>query len=96
MYDLAKIDEQKEILSWFYGQNAFARPFILPPEVPAETVAVLRTAFDETMKDPELLADAAKIGIDVYPVSGAEVQDLVQKMYDAPESVVDAVRKAIQ
>jgi tripartite-type tricarboxylate transporter receptor subunit TctC len=95
MYDLAKTDEQRQVLEWFYSQNSFARPFILPPEVPAATVEMLRTAFDATMADPELLADAAGMGIDVQPRTGSEVQDLIQRMYSAPDEIVQKVRDAI-
>lgn len=96
MYDLAQTDDQRQVLEWFYSQNSFARPFILPPEVPAETVDMLRTAFDATMADPELLADAAGMGIDVQPRTGAEVQEIVQRMYDAPDEIVQKVRDAIK
>ena len=96
LFDLADTDEEREVLTWFYSQNSFARPFILPPEVPAETVEMLRKAFDETMSDPELLADAAAIGIDVLPKTGKEVQDIVQRMYAAPDDVIQRVRDAIE
>ena len=50
----AKTDEQRQILELVYGQLVFGRPYVLPPEVPADRVAVLRRAFDATLKDAKL------------------------------------------
>jgi hypothetical protein len=94
MTTLAKSEEDRQALQMFYGQNSFARPFVLPPGRAAERVEVLRKAFDETMKDPELLADAEKMNIDVVPGTGQEVQDLLQKMYETPPAVIERVKKA--
>ena len=95
MISLAKTDDDRQAMQMFYGQNAFARPFILPPGVPAERVALLRKAFAETMKDPELLAEAQKMNIDVEPNTGEQVQALVAKMYETPPAVIERVKKAI-
>ena len=95
MISLANSDEDRQAMQMFYGQNEFARPFILPPGVPAERVQVLRQAFAATMKDPELLAEAQKINIDVEPRTGEQVQDLVAKMYETPPNVIERVKKAL-
>jgi hypothetical protein len=95
MISLAKTDEDRQAMQMFYGQNAFARPFILPPGVPADRVAALRKAFTDTMKDPELLAEAAKMNIDVEPNTGEQVQALVAKMYETPPAVIERVKKAL-
>lgn len=95
MLSLAKTEADRQAMQMFYAQNAFARPFILPPGVPADRVAVLRQAFAATMKDPELLAEAAKMNIDVEPSTGEQVQALVAKMYETPPAVVERVKKAL-
>ena len=64
-----------------------------PPDVPAERVAELRAAFNAMMKDPQLLAEAATQGLDVDPVSGAEIAALVDRLYGTPPDVLDLVRK---
>ena len=92
---LAKTDEDKQALQMFYSQNAFSRPFILPPDVPAERIAALRAAFQKTMADPELLAEARKMNIDAEPTSGEELQKLIAQMYATPTAVVERVRKAM-
>jgi tripartite-type tricarboxylate transporter receptor subunit TctC len=95
MISLAKSEEDRQAMQMFYAQNAFARPFILPPGVPAERIAVLRKAFEATMKDPELLADAEKMRIDVEWSTGEAVQALVAKMYETPPAVIERVKKAM-
>ena len=84
MISLAKTDEDRQAMQMFYAQNGFARPFILPPGVPADRIAVLRQAFEATMKDPELLAEAEKMRIDVEWSTGEAVQALVADVSDAP------------
>ena len=92
---LATSEADRLALALFYAQNTFGRPFIASPEMPAERLAVLRTAFNAAMKDTELLADAAKLNVDIIPSSGEEVQGLVTRMYATPPEVVARVRKAL-
>ncbi len=92
---IAKGETERQALSLFYAQNLFGRPFIASPEVPADRMAALRAAFDAAMKDPELLADARKLNVDIIPNSGAEVQQLVAGMYATSADVVARVRKAL-
>jgi tripartite-type tricarboxylate transporter receptor subunit TctC len=91
----AKTDEQRAVMELFYGQLVFGRPYILPPGTPPERVAALRQAFMETMRDPDLLADAAKTRLDVNPVAGEEVQAVVAKMFALPPHVVERTKQAL-
>lgn len=95
MLDLVKNDADRNAMRMLYAQSSFARPLILPQDVPADRVAILRKAFNETMKDPELLAEAAKMNIDVLPSTGEEVQMHVAEMYRTPPEVVARVRAAL-
>ena len=79
----------------FYSQNSFARPVIAPPEIPAERLAEMRRAFDATMKDAELLAEAEKMNIDVHPLAGEEVEKFVARMFETPADTVERVKKAL-
>jgi tripartite-type tricarboxylate transporter receptor subunit TctC len=56
-------------------------------------VSELRAAFDAMMKDPELIAEAAKQSLEVDPVSGRELQELVGRIYETPPEVIDVVKK---
>jgi tripartite-type tricarboxylate transporter receptor subunit TctC len=95
MSDLVKTDDDRQILQMLYAQSEFSRPFILPPGVPAERVQVLRKAFDETMRDPDLLGEAQKLSLDVDSSSGEEVQAQVAKMYESPPNVIERMKKAL-
>lgn len=91
----AKTEEQKAILALFFSQSRFGRPYVLAPDVPAPRVAALRKAFGETMVDPELKAEAAKMRLDVDAVPGAEVQELVRKVYASPPEIIKQTKQAI-
>ena len=93
---LAKTDDAKEALKMFYAQSAFSRPFILPPGVPAERVAALRKIFLETLADPELQGDVRRMNIEAVPTSGEELQDVIAKIYETPQPVIDRVKKAME
>ena len=69
------------------------RPFSAPPGVPADRVAALRKAFMDTLADPEFRATAEKAKLEINPVSGEELQALVEKLLKTPADVVAATRK---
>jgi len=91
----AKDDTTRKVLEFILSQTVFHRSFIAPPGTPAAQLAILRKAFDATMADPKFLADAEKLRIDVAPLSGAQVQEVVRKLFEAPPEIVALARKAI-
>jgi len=94
LIDFAKNPEQKRALEAYLSTGSISRPFLLPPGVPAERVEVLRKAFMETMKDPELQAEAAKQRLDINPQTGTEVQQLVDNIYSLSPDLLAVLRKA--
>ena len=58
--DLAKTDEQRQILELIFARQVMGRPFVAPPDVPRERAEALRKAFMDTMNDKDFLADAEK------------------------------------
>jgi tripartite-type tricarboxylate transporter receptor subunit TctC len=86
--DLAKTDEQRKILQLIFARQTLGRPFVAPPGLPASRVATLRKAFMETMRDPDLLAEAKKAKLEIDPVDGEEVQKLVDDAYATPADIV--------
>ena len=91
----AATSEDAAALDLFYAQNLFGRPYVMAPEAPPERVAVIRRAFMAAMADPELLAEAKRLNIDIIPRSGEVVQADVARMYATPPAVLDRVRKAL-
>jgi tripartite-type tricarboxylate transporter receptor subunit TctC len=94
--DLAKTDAEQAALRLVMARLDIGRPFFLPPGVPAERVAALRKAFDETMKDPAYLEEAKKLSIDVDPLTGAELGTLVEQVSKTPADTVARVRAALE
>ena len=69
--DYAKTEEQRQVLELLLAGQAMAWPVFAPAEVPQDRVALLRKSYLAMLNDPETLADAKKLGVDVAPVPGA-------------------------
>jgi tripartite-type tricarboxylate transporter receptor subunit TctC len=93
--DQAKTEEQKQALNLALARLEFGRPFFMPPNVPAERVNAIRRAFDAAMKDPELLAEAEKLKIEIDPLTGEQVAGLIADIYKTPPATVERVREAM-
>jgi tripartite-type tricarboxylate transporter receptor subunit TctC len=85
--DLAKTDEQKQIFKLIFARQVMGRPYLAPPDVPADRAAALRKAFMDTMQDKDFLAEAEKQKLEITPVSGEEVQKLVAEVYATPAAI---------
>ena len=92
--EFAKNESDKQILDFLFARQVMGRPFVIPPGVPMERVTALRAAFDAAMKDKALLAEGDKQKLEISPVSGVEVQQLVARLLKTPQDLVDAAEKA--
>jgi tripartite-type tricarboxylate transporter receptor subunit TctC len=90
--ELAKTDRQRQILTLAFGPQQIAWPFVGPPGLAPARQAMLRKAFDDALRDPELLAEARKLSLDVDPMPGAEVVKIVDALYASPPDIVAEVR----
>jgi tripartite-type tricarboxylate transporter receptor subunit TctC len=86
--DLTSDPAQQAALKLIVSRQSIARPFAAPPGVPAERVRLLRAAFDATMQDPEFLAEARHVDLDVRPVPGMAVEALIGEIYASPPAAV--------
>jgi tripartite-type tricarboxylate transporter receptor subunit TctC len=93
--DLVKNAEQMQILRLVLTTHVMARPFTAPPEIPADRKEILRKAFDETMNDPAFRAEAAKLQLDINPISGASIDALLQEIYATPKDVTAKAARVI-
>ena len=91
--DLAKTPEQKQIFKLIFARQVMGRPYLAPPGLPAERAQALQQAFWDTMKDPAFLADASKQKLEINPVPGTEIEQLLKEAYQTPKA---AVAKAAQ
>lgn len=93
---LAKTPEHRQALQLALARLEFGRPFFMPPNVPPARVAAIRRAFDATMKDPEFLAEADKLKLEIDPMTGDEIAKLLEEMAKTPADVVARVRAAYE
>jgi tripartite-type tricarboxylate transporter receptor subunit TctC len=92
--DLIKNPEDKLLFQAAYGPLTLGRPFVLPPEVPADRVRALRKAFMDMMSDPEFQAEATKQGLQIdSPRSGEQVQAEIERLYNTPTHIVERLRR---
>jgi tripartite-type tricarboxylate transporter receptor subunit TctC len=94
--DLTDNPKEKSALKLIFSRQAMARPFAAPPNLPPERAKALRDAFDATMKDPEFLAEAKKLDLEVRPVAGEKINALVNEIYSYPADVVKIAADAIK
>ena len=92
MLELAKSDPDRQAMTMLFARTEYGRPYFLPPEVPAARVEALRRAFDATMRDPAFVSDAAKLQLEIDPMTGEAVQALVGDLAATPPDVVARVR----
>jgi tripartite-type tricarboxylate transporter receptor subunit TctC len=96
IWKFMKDDAARKVHEMVVSQQAFTRPYFIATGTPAELVTTLRTAFAATMRDPQFLADAEKMRIDISSLPGATVQELVTKLYATPKDVAERAKAAIR
>jgi tripartite-type tricarboxylate transporter receptor subunit TctC len=96
MAELAKNDLDRQVLTFISADTAISRPLLTNAGVPAERVEALRHAFDETMKDPEFLAEAAKSKTDINAMTGEQAQKIAVDTVNAPAEVRARANALIQ
>jgi tripartite-type tricarboxylate transporter receptor subunit TctC len=94
--DLAKTPEQRSILELIFAQQDMGRPIFAPPGIPADRVAALRRAFDDMVRDPEFLKDAASLKLEINrPMSGQDMEALIKRLHELPPDIVRKAADAI-
>lgn len=91
--DRVRDPKDLEAIRLVMSQQEFGRPYVAPPDVPKDRLEALRTAFDATIADKDFMADANKARLNVDPMKGPEIEDLIRKIYAAPKDTVARSRK---
>ena len=94
--DLAKTEEHRTIFQLMFARQVMAWPFAAPPGVPKDRADALRKAFMDTITDKDFLADAAKADMEVRPVSGARIQQLIEDISRTPEELAQKAGRLLQ
>ena len=94
--DLALTGEQRQAIEFLYAGQGIGRPFVAPPDLPADRLKMLRDAFNATMTDPAFVAEAQKSKLDLEPEDGEHLAVLIAKIYATPKPIVDKVTSLIK
>ncbi|MGZ3295076.1 MAG: Bug family tripartite tricarboxylate transporter substrate binding protein [Xanthobacteraceae bacterium] len=94
--DLALTGEQRQAIEFLYAGQGIGRPFVAPPDLPADRLKMLRDAFNATMTDPAFVAEAQKSKLDLEPEDGEHLAVLIAKIYATPKPIVDKITSLIK
>lgn len=95
--EFARNDEERQALRLVFARQPLGRPFAAPPGLPPERLNALRRAFDATMTDKDFVAEANKAKIEINPMSGADIEQLMRQIYsETPASVAKLVAEMIK
>jgi tripartite-type tricarboxylate transporter receptor subunit TctC len=94
IFEFIKTPEHRQVMGFLASSMELGRPLMAPPGVPAARLARLRAAFDATMKDAAFLQEAAAMGFEVMPQSGAQIAALVADVMATPKNIVDEAQRA--
>ena len=93
--ELARTADERAVLEFLSNGLAVGRPVGTTPGVPQARVAALRKAFDDTLTDPDFIAEAQKQGAEIGPMSGVVLQQLIEDVLGAPQGLKDRTRAAM-
>jgi hypothetical protein len=86
-------EDVRRLAKVILASDEFGRPIVFPPGVPAERVKIMREAFNKTISDPALLAEAERRRLDIDPTRGEELETLAKEVMATPPDVVTKVKK---
>lgn len=95
MMEFAKNEQDRETLKLISAPTALGRPYLAPPDIPADRLAVLRKAFMETLGDKEFVDDMTKLKLDVDPMGSEEITKIVADTIGAPPAIVAKAKVAL-
>jgi tripartite-type tricarboxylate transporter receptor subunit TctC len=95
IYDLASNEDQRQLMRFVFSSVEFGRPYVLPPDSPPELVALMRKAFADAVTDPELVAEAERLKLDMSYRPPDDLIRLVDNLYKTPPSIIETVKKLV-
>ena len=95
LLDLADNDEARAVIQFMTSSSQMGQSYVAPPGVPPHILAVLRKAFDATMKDPDFIAELKRGKIEFNPIGGEQLTEIVASTMKMPRSVVARYQAAI-
>ena len=95
IFDHAKTAEQRALMRFVFSSTEFGRPYVFPPEVPKERVEVMRKALAEALQDPELIAEAARIKLDMTHRPADHLERTVAGLYETPPALIETIKMLV-
>lgn len=95
LLSLAKTEADRQALNLSFSRQDFARPYVAPPDLPADRAAALRASFNKTMADKTFLNEAAKRRIEIDPINAEKLMALIDEIYKTPPDVVARVQQIV-
>jgi tripartite-type tricarboxylate transporter receptor subunit TctC len=92
IFDFAKTAEQRQLMNFVFSSTVFGRPYVFPPDVPKDRVDIMRKAIADAAHDPDLIAEAASIKLDMSYTPPERLEQLVTKLYETPPAVIATIK----
>jgi tripartite-type tricarboxylate transporter receptor subunit TctC len=94
--DEAKSEEARQLIrAGLHDPAAMTRPYLLPPATPKDRVQLLRRAFLETLNDPSFIAEAKKSTLELDPISGEELEKLIDGVFKLEPALVARLKDVL-
>jgi tripartite-type tricarboxylate transporter receptor subunit TctC len=93
VYDFAKTDEQKQLMRFIFSSTEFGRPYLFPAGVPKDRVEYMRKAIERAVKNPELLAEAGKMKLDMTYRAPEHLEEVVKNLYATPSALIEKAKQ---
>ena len=93
VYDFAKTEEQKQLMRFIFSSTEFGRPYLFPAGVPKDRVDFMRKAIERAVKNPELLAEAGKMKLDMVYREPQHLEEVVKNLYATPPALIEKAKE---
>jgi tripartite-type tricarboxylate transporter receptor subunit TctC len=93
IYDLAKTEQDRQLMRFIFSSTEFGRPYLLPPDVPKDRVQFMREAFAAAVKSPELVEEAERMKLDMVYREPERIEKLVKQLYETPPDLIETAKK---
>jgi tripartite-type tricarboxylate transporter receptor subunit TctC len=93
IFDYAKTDEQRQLMRFVFSSTEFGRPYVFPPEVPKDRTEIMRKAISDATHDPQLIAEAVSLKMDMTYTSPQHLDELVAKLYATPPRLIETIKE---
>ncbi len=92
IFEYAKTEEQRQLMRFVFSSTEFGRPYVFPPDVPEDRVGIMRKAIAAAAQDPQLLAEAARIKMDMTYTPPERLEGLVDQLYRTPPALIETIK----